>query len=99
MNPSTKDILLAVEQVPSDKIILLPNNKNIILTAKQVKPLTKKMVEIIPTETIPQGVAALLAFDYDANLETNTNLNETGNRECENHRGYARRTLNTTRRS
>jgi uncharacterized protein len=74
MNPSTKDILLAVEQVPSDKVILLPNNKNIILTAKQVKPLTKKMVEIIPTETIPQGVAALLAFDYDANLETNTNL-------------------------
>ena len=74
MNPSTKDILTAVEQVPSDKVILLPNNKNIILTAKQVKPLTKKMVEIIPTETIPQGVAALLAFDYDANLENNTNL-------------------------
>jgi uncharacterized protein len=74
MNPSTKDILQIVEQAPSDKIILLPNNKNIILTAKQVKPLTKKMVEIIPTETIPQGIAALLAFDYDANLETNTNL-------------------------
>ena len=74
MNPSTKDILQAVEQAPSDKVILLPNNKNIILTAKQVKPLTKKIVEIIPTETIPQGVAALLAFDYDANLETNTTL-------------------------
>jgi hypothetical protein len=74
MNPSTKDILQAVEQAPSDKVIILPNNKNIILTAKQVKPLTKKVVEIIPTETIPQGIAALLAFDYDANLETNTNL-------------------------
>ena len=74
MNPSTKDILQAAEQAPSDKVIILPNNKNIILTAKQVKPLTKKMVEIIPTETIPQGIAALLAFDYDANLETNTNL-------------------------
>lgn len=74
MNPSTKDILQAVEQAPSDKVIILPNNKNIILTAKQVKPLTKKSVEIIPTETIPQGIAALLAFDYDANLETNTNL-------------------------
>jgi uncharacterized protein len=74
MNPSTKDILQAVEQAPSDKIILLPNNKNIILTAKQVKALTKKTIEIIPTETIPQGVASLLAFDYDANLETNTNL-------------------------
>ncbi len=74
MNPSTKDILTAVEQAPSDKIIILPNNKNIILTAKQVKPLTKKTVEIIPSETIPQGIAALLAFDYDANLETNTGL-------------------------
>lgn len=74
MNPSTKDILQAVEQAPSEKVILLPNNKNIILTAKQVQQLTKKSVEIIPTETIPQGVAALLAFDYDANLETNTDL-------------------------
>ena len=74
MNPSTKDILTAVEQAPSDKVIILPNNKNIILTAKQVKPLTKKVVAIIPTETIPQGIAALLAFDYDANLETNTGL-------------------------
>ena len=74
INPSTKDILTAVEQAPSDKVIILPNNKNIILTAKQVKPLTKKVVEIIPTETIPQGIAALLAFDYDANLETNTGL-------------------------
>jgi hypothetical protein len=74
MNPSTKDILQAVEQAPSEKVILLPNNKNIILTAKQVQPLTQKSVEIIPTETIPQGVAALLAFDYDANLETNTEL-------------------------
>lgn len=74
MNPSTKELLHAVEQVPSDKVILLPNNKNIILTAKQVKSLTKKTIEIIPTETIPQGIAALLAFDYEANLDTNTNL-------------------------
>jgi hypothetical protein len=63
-----------VELAPSDKIILLPNNKNIILTAEQVKPLTQKTIEIIPTETIPQGVAALLAFDYDANLDTNITL-------------------------
>ena len=74
INPSTKDLLQAVEQAPTDKVILLPNNKNIILTAKQVKPLTKKTIEIIPTETIPQGVAALLAFDYDVNLENNTSL-------------------------
>jgi dihydroxyacetone kinase-like predicted kinase len=71
MNPSTKDIYTAVEEVPSDKVIILPNNKNIILTAEQVKPLTKKTIEIIPTETIPQGVAALLAFDYEADIQTN----------------------------
>jgi DAK2 domain fusion protein YloV len=72
MNPSTKEIYQAVEQAPSDKVIILPNNKNIILTAEQVKPLTKKLVEIIPSETIPQGVAALLAFDYEADMQTNT---------------------------
>jgi hypothetical protein len=71
MNPSTKDIYTAVEEAPSDKVIILPNNKNIILTAEQIKPLTKKTIEIIPTETIPQGVAALLAFDYEANMQTN----------------------------
>lgn len=71
MNPSTKDIYTAVEEAASDKVIILPNNKNIILTAQQVKPLTKKMVEIVPTETIPQGVAALLAFDYESNMQTN----------------------------
>ena len=74
MNPSTKDIYQAVENVPSNKVIILPNNKNIILTAEQVKALTKKTIEIIPTETIPQGVAALLAFDYEADMETNIQL-------------------------
>ncbi len=71
MNPSTKEIYQAVEEAPSDKVIILPNNKNIILTAEQVKPLTKKLVEIIPSETIPQGVAALLSFDYEADMQTN----------------------------
>jgi DAK2 domain fusion protein YloV len=74
MNPSTKDILQAVKAVASDKIIILPNNKNIILSAEQVKTLTDKTVEVIPTETIPQGVAALLAFDYEADFETNAEL-------------------------
>jgi DAK2 domain fusion protein YloV len=74
MNPSTKDIYTAVEEAPSDKVIILPNNKNIILTAEQIKPLTKKTIEIIPTETIPQGVAALLAFDYEADMQTNVDL-------------------------
>ncbi|BAQ34988.1 DAK2 domain-containing protein [Dehalococcoides sp. THU3] len=74
MNPSTKDILQAVEAAPSDKVIILPNNKNIILTAIQVENLTKKKIKVIPSITIPQGVAALLAFDYEADFETNFNL-------------------------
>ncbi len=74
MNPSTKDILQAVKSVASDKVIILPNNKNIILTAEQVQSLTDKKVEVVPTRTIPQGVAALLSFDYEADFETNTHL-------------------------
>ncbi|MFC2034965.1 DAK2 domain-containing protein [Chloroflexota bacterium] len=74
MNPSTKDLLQAVKAVESDKVIILPNNKNIVLAAEQVQSLTDKTVEVLQTKTIPQGVAALLAFDYEADFETNTQL-------------------------
>jgi len=74
MNPSTKDLLQAIELVASDKIIILPNNKNIVLTAEQVQSLTEKSVKVVPTKTIPQGVAALLAFDYEADFETNAQI-------------------------
>ena len=74
MNPSTKDLLRAVESVASDNVIILPNNKNIVLTAEQVQSLTTKTVVVVPTETIPQGIAALLAFDYEADFETNTEI-------------------------
>ncbi len=74
MNPSTKEILQAVKKVGSDKVIILPNNKNVVLTAQQVKGLTDKKVEIVPTHTIPEGVAALLAFDYEADFDTNVKL-------------------------
>ena len=74
MNPSTKDLLQAVELVPSDKVIILPNNKNIVATANQVHSLTSKTIGVVPAETIPQGVAALLAFDYEVNLKTNTRI-------------------------
>ncbi|GAI23197.1 unnamed protein product, partial [marine sediment metagenome] len=76
MNPSTKDLLQAIESVVSDKVIILPNNKNIVLTANQVQSLTTKTIEVVPTQTIPQGVATLLAFDYEADLETNAQLME-----------------------
>jgi len=74
MNPSTKDILQAVESVASDNVIILPNNKNVILTAEQVKDLTTKKIQIVATETIPQGVSALLSFDYEADLKTNAKI-------------------------
>ena len=74
MNPSTKDLLQAVELVTADKVVILPNNKNIVATANQVQSLTNKTIEVVPTETIPQGVAALLAFDYEADLETSIQI-------------------------
>jgi len=76
MNPSTKDLLQAVESVASDKVIILPNNKNIVLTAEQVQSLTTKSVKVVPSRTIPQGVAVLLAFDYEVDLETNARIME-----------------------
>jgi len=76
MNPSTKDLLTAVQSVGSDKIILLPNNKNIILTAGQVHNLTDKTIKVLPTKTVPQGVAALLAFDFEADFEANAKAME-----------------------
>ena len=74
MNPSTRELLQVVESLPQDKVVILPNNKNIVPAAKQVPGLTSKKVKIVPTDTIPQGVAALLAFNYDADLKTNVSL-------------------------
>jgi len=74
MNPSTKDILQAVNRLSSNNIIILPNNKNIIMTAEKVPQFTDKKVCIVPSKTIPQGIAAVLAFDYEADSETNFKL-------------------------
>ena len=74
MNPSTKEILQAVKSVASEKIFILPNNKNVILTAQQIQSLTDKRIEVVLTETIPQGIAALLAFGYEADFEANAQL-------------------------
>ncbi len=71
MNPSVRQILQAVDLAPSDHVILLPNNKNIVLTAGQVDSLSDKQVHVVPTRTIPQGIAALLAFNYDLGAEEN----------------------------
>jgi dihydroxyacetone kinase-like predicted kinase len=71
MNPSVKEILASVEALDAQKVILLPNNKNIILTASQIKDLTKKHIEVVPSRTLPQGITALLSFNFESTMEEN----------------------------
>src|SRR4030042_2505715 len=76
MNPSVRELLQAVESAPSNNNILLPNNKNRVSAASQVRSLTSKKVKVIPSRNIPQGIAAFLAFGYDLNLEQNARVME-----------------------
>ena len=72
MNPSTQDILEAVNKVPAETVYVLPNNKNIIMAAEQVDALTPKHVVVIPSKTVPQGVTAMLGFNPEGSVEENT---------------------------
>lgn len=63
MNPSTADILAAVNQIPAEIVFVLPNNKNIIMAAEQCISISEKKVVVIPTKTVPQGITAMFAFD------------------------------------
>ncbi len=65
MNPSTQDMLMAIESLPYQEVILLPNNRNVVLAAKQVTGLTPKKVHIVETHSVPEGVAAVVAFRPD----------------------------------
>jgi DAK2 domain fusion protein YloV len=70
MNPSTKDIVEAIETLPTDKVVLLPNNKNIFMAAEQAAGrVNGKTVQVIPTRTIPQGISALLALDPHGEMD------------------------------
>ena len=71
MNPSTDDILNAIEATPAKVVYVLPNNKNIILAAGQAIPLADRTVHVLQTRTIPQGVSAMLSFDADLSVEEN----------------------------
>ena len=71
MNPSTEDILNAVEATPARTVFVLPNNKNIIMAAEQVAPLSSRKVIVLPTRTIPQGISAMLQFDDGATIAEN----------------------------
>ena len=69
MNPSTEDILTEVNKTPAETVFVLPNNKNIVMAAEQCARLTDKKVVVVPTKTVPQGVAAMLAFDAEQSAE------------------------------
>ena len=71
MNPSTESILKAVESINADVVYVLPNNKNIIMAAQQVQPLTQKHVYVIPTRTVAQGISAMLVFDPEVEPDVN----------------------------
>ena len=71
MNPSTQDILEAVNKVPAETVFILPNNKNIIMAAEQVGELTPKNVVVVPSKTVPQGVTAMLNFNPEGEIEEN----------------------------
>jgi len=71
MNPSTQELLQAIEAQPTKDVIVLPNNGNVVLAAQKAKELSQKNVAVVPSETIPQGISALLAFNYQAGLEKN----------------------------
>ena len=72
MNPSTDDILKAIELTPAETVFVLPNNKNIIMAAEQAIPISTRKVIVLHTRTIPQGISAMLAFDPEADDEQNT---------------------------
>lgn len=81
MNPSTEDMLNAIDQVNADTVFILPNNKNIILAANQARDPEDKRIVVIPTKTVPQGITAMIGFIPDGDVETNeaNMLEEIGN--------------------
>ncbi|MBC8253229.1 MAG: DAK2 domain-containing protein [Ardenticatenia bacterium] len=71
MNPSTQELLAAIDRAGADKVLVLPNNGNIILAARQASEMSSKQVVVVPTKTIPEGISAMMAFNYQADLQGN----------------------------
>ena len=74
MNPSTEDILKAIEQTPAEVVFVLPNNKNIIMAAQAAQELATRDVVVVPTKTVPQGITAMLSFDETQSASENAEL-------------------------
>ncbi len=83
MNPSTEELLKAAESSPSETVIILPNNKNVVMSANQVASLTKKQVHVIPTSSPAQGIAALLAYNFEADVEANLKAMEEASKSVD----------------
>jgi DAK2 domain fusion protein YloV len=71
MNPSTQDLIEAIESLPHEQVIMLPNNSNVIMAAEQARDLSSKPVAVIPTRFAPEGIAALLSLNPQTDLEAN----------------------------
>lgn len=71
MNPSTEELLQAIEALPCNQVIVLPNNGNVVMASRQAAQLSGKDARVVPTDTVPQGIAALVAFNYEADLDAN----------------------------
>jgi DAK2 domain fusion protein YloV len=83
MNPSIEQLLQAIDETHAQEVIILPNNSNIILAAQQAQALSDKRVRVIPTKTVPQGVSALLAYNFNADLDTNArNMERSAKQVC-----------------
>ena len=81
MNPSIEQLLQAIGDAPAQNVIVLPNNPNIILAAQQAQALSAKRVRVVPTRSVPQGVSALLVYNYSADLDANVRAMERSAQE------------------
>ncbi|MCS7207135.1 MAG: DAK2 domain-containing protein [Dehalococcoidia bacterium] len=95
MNPSVQDLLEAIEALPAREVILLPNNPNIIVSGRQAVGMASKPVHLLPTRTIPQGIAALLSFNPEEDVHTNLARMEQAIKEV--HTGEVVASTRTTR--
>ena len=73
MNPSTEDIVKAIKEVGAERVLILPNNKNIIMAAEQAAEIVGIEAAVVPTKTVPEGLAAILAFNPEAEVSANAN--------------------------
>ncbi len=81
MNPSTQDFVEAIDQIMAEEVLLLPNNSNVILAAQQAAGVSSKPVRVVGTKTIPQGIAALMAFNAENDLESNKTKMEEASKQ------------------